>query len=94
MLISLVIGILIGCCLMMVAFSYHIVVAEDTTLFVPKQNAEISNVYVDIRKWTSKDWSENPDISAAMVKAGHSDRIKTTVASDLIDGLFRGLQKK
>ena len=92
MLMGIFVGILVGCCLMLVAFNYHIVVAEDTTLFVPKQKSQLTDAYIDIRKWTASDWSQHPDFATAMIKAGHQERIKTSIASDIFDGLFRGLQ--
>lgn len=88
-LITLLGGVLIGGVMMYIAFNYHVVVSEQSWYMVPKKEAQLSEVYVDIREWGFQDWADHPRLAEAMIEAGHGDLVKQQVQDGILDSIFR-----
>ncbi|MCG6154927.1 hypothetical protein [Rubinisphaera margarita] len=88
-LLALFAGILLGGLLMYFSFSYHIVTTGKKTYYVPKTKAQVADFYVDIREWNHQNWAEHPELANAMIKAGHGDLVRRSIAEDLLDAVFR-----
>ncbi len=76
-LFALLFGMVLGGAAMYVGFKYHVVrVGEKKFLFVPKQQAELKDAYVDIRNWDSKEWKKHPELIEALRRYGRADLVK------------------
>ena len=75
------------------AFTYHIVWASEGLLLIPKQQASLADVYVDVRGWAAGEWSEHTLLARSLAKHGRSDLViggaANGVLQDAVDG-FRG----
>lgn len=87
---ALIIGIVVGGLLMLFSFNYHIVRTSDTVLFVPKTTTQLQGAYVDITGWKASDWVEQKAFTKAMIDAGHSDLVQSSVTQDLMDRVLGG----
>jgi hypothetical protein len=87
-LIALVVGAAIGGGLVFGAFYFHVVRTEKTFLLVRKQRADWHDAYVDIRGWSSRDWSVHRDLSSDLVAMGRGDLISRSIGDNFFRGLF------
>ncbi len=88
-------GMITGAALMFTALHYHIVQSDAGFHLVPKTESTLTDVYVDIRGFTTADWRRHPTLAAAMVRNRRGDLITEQAADDLrqdlhatIDGLI------
>ena len=47
--------------------NFHIVRANDGLHLVQKHHAKLTQSYVDVRQFSALDWSDNADLSAALI---------------------------
>ena len=93
-LFALLFGMLLGGALVFTAFRYYLVRAgEKEFLLVPKQQAELTDAYVDVRKWDAAEWQKHPKLAEALTRYGRPDLIKRPVDGWLED-LWRSLEGK
>ena len=85
-LIAMLIGVAIGGGLVFAAFKFHLVHSEKSWLLVRKQRADWHDAYVDIRGWTSREWSEHKALSDNLIAMGRGDLVQRSFT----DKLFRG----
>jgi hypothetical protein len=85
-LIAMFIGVAIGGGLVFAAFKFHLVRAEKSWLLVRKRQSDWHDAYVDIRGWTSREWSDHKALSDDLIAIGRGDLIQRSFA----DKLFRG----
>lgn len=89
-------GFVIGGATVLGALRYHVVRANDGVHFVPKMSATLAETYVDIRKYSSKDWSEHPTVAAALVRDGKGDLVQGAALDSLwqgAEGMLRAMNK-
>ncbi len=87
-LISLLLGVAIGCGLMFGAFQYHVVRTDKTFLFIRKQRSDWHDAYVDIRGWSYRDWGNHRDLSNNLIVGGRGDLVTRSMADQFFRGLF------
>jgi len=69
-------GCIVGAVGLYGAMTYHLVRAEDGFHTIPKVSNGLSDAYVDIREFTTSDWTEHRALVAALVKADRGDLMK------------------
>ena len=92
-LISIIFWILVGMVLMYGMLRHHIVRTEERWLFVPKNQIELRDTYVNVTGWTSKDLQEHPQVVKALVENGHRDVVVAIAAEDARGGIENILDK-
>lgn len=58
----------------------HLVQTEDRWLVVPRPSVKLNDVYVDVRKWTAKDWLNHRELARDMEKAGYAEFLRPETA--------------
>jgi hypothetical protein len=91
-LLLFVMGMFVGAGLMTFAFKYHVMYSKDGLVLIPKSQAGLSDLYVDVRNWKPSDWQGHPDFVRSLVSHGRSDLIAAP-ANDLLHDLKRKLDK-
>lgn len=66
-------GVLLGSAGMWCVATYHLVQTADGTLCIPRVQAGLSHIYVDVRTWTAAEWREHPQLAQALMRAGRQD---------------------
>jgi hypothetical protein len=85
-------GMIVGAGLMTFAFKYHVMHSKDGLVLIPKKQASLSDLYVDVRGWKPSDWQAHPDFVQSLVSHGRSDLIAAP-ANDLLHDLMRKMDK-
>jgi len=91
-LLLFVVGMVVGAGLMTFAFKYHVMYSKDGLVLIPKQQAGLSDLYVDVRNWKSSDWQAHPEFVRSLAAHGRTDLI-TAPANDLLHDLQRKMDK-
>jgi len=79
------IGLLFGAALAAFSMRYHVVHTDKGIVVVPRSSQPpLRSVYVDVREWNLPMWQEYPEVSEAMVNAGHTDLIVGSGLNSLI----------
>ena len=65
--------------------SHHVVRTEEKVLAMPKLELAIAETYVDIREWTSEDFSAHPAVTEALIRHGHQALIPNRAIETLGD---------
>jgi hypothetical protein len=64
------------------ALNYHVVHGPDGPFVVSRtEQPPIRSAYVDVRNWSAAMWRQHPEVTAALIKAGHSDVIASSALS-------------
>jgi hypothetical protein len=91
-LLLFVMGMIVGAGLMTFAFKYHVMYAKDGLVLVPKKQASLSDLYVDVRNWRPSDWQAHPELVQSVMAHGRTDVISGP-ATDLLHDLKRKMDK-
>jgi hypothetical protein len=91
-LLLFVMGMFVGAGLMTFAFKYHVMYSKDGLSLIPKQQAGLSDLYVDVRNWKPADWQAHPEFVHSLVAHGRSDLIAAP-ANDILRDLMRKMDK-
>jgi hypothetical protein len=91
-LVLFLMGMIMGAGLMTFAFKVHVMYAKDGLVLIPKKQASLSDLYVDVRNWRSSDWQAHPDLVQSLMTHGRSDLISGP-ATDLLHDLKRKMDK-
>ncbi len=67
---SFVFGCVVGAGLMFGALNYHVVKTNEKVHLIPKQKASLRETYVDVRDFSPQQWTEHPELAAAIMTAG------------------------
>ncbi len=81
-----ILGFVIGGATVLGALRYHVVRAEDGVHLVPKMSATLSETYIDIRQFGTKDWSAHPAVAAALVRDGKGNLMRGAAVDSLWNG--------
>jgi hypothetical protein len=87
----LIVGVAVGGAAMWGAFNYHFLRTAEGVTYVPKQSANLSDVYLDVRDWSLADWKQHPAVVQALVANGRTELVANadTLNSTLNDWLKR-----
>lgn len=89
-LVVFVFGAIIGTAATAAVHHAHLVQTEDRWLVVPRPAANLKDIYVDVRKWSAKDWLNHRELSRDMEKAGYAEFIRPeTAEADLEEDVDR-----
>ena len=83
-----VFGFIVGGIVVVGAQKYHVVRSDDGHHFVPKMGVTFRETYVDVRTFSPNDWSQHPELAAAIVRSGKGHLMKNAA----IDSLFGGVE--
>jgi hypothetical protein len=86
-LLLFVMGMIVGAGLMAFTFKYHVMYSKDGLVLIPKSQASLSDLYVDVRNWKPSDWQAHPEFVHSLVAHGRSDLIAAP-ANDLLHDLM------
>ena len=89
---SFLFGALVGGLLMFSSLKYHIIRAEDGVHFVPKLEANFSDIYVDIREFHLADWRKRRALAMALMKADKSELVQDSALGSLEQSAMDGLR--
>lgn len=81
-------GMVVGAGLVCFAFKYHVLYATEGVVLIPKPQANLSDIYVDVRNWKPSDWQARPELVRSVLAHGRSDLIGNS-ASEPLRELFR-----
>lgn len=87
-----IVGNVIGIATMGLSYEYYFVMSVEGFLMVPKSQATLENVYLDIREWTLHDWADHPQVARAFVNDGRSDLVSSSVARETVEHLLPDLE--
>jgi hypothetical protein len=71
------------------AYTHHVVRAEDEFLFVRKTSEGFSDIYIDVRKWDAIKWSQNPSLIQALSRHGRRDLVIESSSREFLRSLLR-----
>lgn len=83
-------GLIAGGAFVAAAFSFHVVRAEDGWHWAKNPRSHMTACYADVRNWTANDWSDHPQLAAALVEAGEEELVIRSSADGLLDELLGG----
>ena len=83
----LVVGLGLGGGAMWGAFNYHVLRTADGYVYIPKQSAQLNEVYLDVRGYGLAEWKQHPQVVQAIVHSGRTELIANagTVQSSVKD---------
>ncbi len=85
---SLITGALIGAGGMYVGLQYHVLMAPEGVMMVPRSpQARLQDAYADIRTWDAKTWSARPRMSLAVTEYGRADLMTEGAKQGVLDKL-------
>lgn len=87
-LLLIMLGMCLGGTLVYCGFNYHVVRTSERVLLVPKVQASLSEVYVDPRQWTPRDWQAHPRVARALLAAGHGELVRASASEGLLREFF------
>ena len=87
-LFAMVFGALLGAAAMFMAFKFHVIRTKDDWVFVPKPSAALVDAYVDVREWTTAEWTKHPQLVKALVLTGRADLVRKSVTARWKDQVF------
>jgi hypothetical protein len=87
--ITFVCGVLTGGAVLYFLLGYHILHAQDGLHLVPKQKAQLTETYVDIRAYGIAEWAQHPDLAADVLQAGKQELIEGASQNALRNSLDR-----
>jgi hypothetical protein len=79
--IVFLVGVVVGGVAVFGSLKYHVVRAEDGVHLVAKTTSSFDEIYVDVREFGPKDWTEHKDLAVAMVRADMQHLIGDTTAN-------------
>ncbi|MCX7419230.1 MAG: hypothetical protein NT013_06795 [Planctomycetia bacterium] len=91
-LFAMVFGALLGAAAMFMAFKFHVIRTKDDGIygmvFIPKPSAALIDAYVDVREWTTAEWTKHPELVKALVLNGRADLVRKSVTARWKDKIF------
>lgn len=85
--VSILAVLILGAALMYGALSSHVVRTSKGWLWLSKDELSLRDTYVDIRKWSAKDFDEHPAVVKRLIDTGHAD----VLAGEALDRAKRAL---
>ena len=85
-------GAAIGAGLMYGAYNYHVLKTDKGFELVPKRTPSLSDVYLDVSKFTMADWGSHPELSSD-VMAAEKSHLLNDAGSNVGSAIESGLQR-
>lgn len=79
----LFVGMVLGGLLVVGALKYHVLKTNNGFEFVPKREVSFANTYVDIRNFTTSDWTDNAELVRAIVDSDRTDLLESSMRDNL-----------
>jgi hypothetical protein len=80
---SFLLGVVCGAVLFHLATNYHIVRSSEGFAIIAKSQPRLAESFVDVRAFSSTDWTGHPQLASALVQAGKQHLIVDSTASAL-----------
>jgi hypothetical protein len=80
---AFLVGMATGAMLLYAAMNFHLLRARDGLHLVAKDPPRLSEVYVDVRQFGVSEWSQHPQLAAALVRADKRNLIEDTTLGSL-----------
>lgn len=93
---SFVLGVTVGAAVMFVTLKFHVVRAEDGFHMVPKTLAKLNSIYVDIRRFTIKDWDGHRELAFDLANSRKAYLLEDAARNSLnnaVQDIFDGLDR-
>lgn len=85
---SLITGALLGAGSMYVGLQYHVLMAPEGMLLVPRSpQARLQDAYADVSSWDATTWAARPQVSLAVTNYGRADLITQGATQGVLDKL-------
>jgi hypothetical protein len=87
-------GCVVGGVAVFTGLKYHVVRAGDGVHLVPKLQAQFTDAYVDVRKFTFEDWNKHRELAVAMTQAEKGYLLQESATDSLrqsVDNVLEGL---
>jgi hypothetical protein len=84
---TFLLGMVAGGLLYAAATNFHVLRGRDGFHLVAKQSPRLSETYVDVRQFTLADWTNHPQLAAALAKANKQYLIGESAAASLPEGV-------
>jgi hypothetical protein len=88
---SFLLGMAMGAMLLYGAMHFHVVRARDGVHLVAKIPPHLSEAYVDVRQFGVADWSNHPQLTAALVQANQQSLMQDSAVGALQDSVNKVL---
>jgi hypothetical protein len=88
---AFLLGLALGTVLAFVTLRYHVVRANDSFHLVPRQGAQLDDLYVDIREFDLKAWKEHRSLMIDIIAAKKENLISDSATNSIskrLDNLF------
>lgn len=86
-LMTFLMGVVTGAILLFAALHYHLIRADDGLHFVRKVDSKLAATYVDIRGFTVADWTQHPDVAAALMNSDQRELLEGAATDALQNGI-------
>ena len=73
---SMMIALAAGGGLVWGGMNYHVLQTNQGVVVVHKRQSTLSDTYADVREWGLQQWTDHPDLVAALSDAGRADVIE------------------
>ncbi len=86
---AFILGVLLGFGLYHVGSNFHLLRTPNGVEWVRKVSPNFRDSYADIRTYTATDWTQHPDLAAALVKENRAELMRPAAkqaVSDVVDG--------
>ncbi len=90
-LLSFLMGMVAGALLCYGATNYHLIRAQDGFHVVQKVQARLAEAYVDVREFGAADWTDHPELVAAIIRENKQHLMTGAAVSAIQDGVSQVL---
>ncbi len=84
---TFLLGMIVGFLLYAGATNFHVIRARDGVHLVAKQHSRLAETYIDIRQFTLSDWTNHPELAAALATANKQYLIGDAATTSLEEGV-------
>ncbi len=78
-------GMFVGGGFVCFAYNYHVVYSNKGLSVIPRDQAGLGDLYVDVRSWKPVDWQSHPQLVRSLVTHGRGELIGLPNADSLRD---------
>ncbi len=84
---SFLMGFVVGGLAVYGSLNYHVLRTKDGFELVPKLSATFKESYLDVRQYTTSDWSQHKTVLSALVRAKKEHLITDSASQQLTEGI-------
>jgi hypothetical protein len=88
---TFLLGMATGAMLLHGAMHYHLVRARDGLHLVGKTPPGLSQAFVDVRQFGAAEWTQHPQLAAALVRANKQSLMQQSAVASLQEGVNQAL---